>query len=308
MRSFSGVVLVSMIPMALLLGCDSEGGAPPAPELFADPEICDVPCEVVLDSGIEAEGRMLTFTWDVGDGPIEGEERLLHRFEVTGTYEVSVTVSQGGEGATYTVTVRVEPQPKSSVLVDQSGGAVSQGAGTVTVPPDVAPEEVAVELTELPSMQEAAERVLGVERFTALGKAYRVSMPLKTGTAIDIAVVEAAGRDPATLAWLVRLVGRPVLPSDVPPVSSRAPIADYALVPVTRVDDSGAAHGDIFARRQFQLVELSDPPNFATFSADATLATMPASKSRALTTKASAPLSVYVLFWNDPPTGQEGLP
>ena len=76
-------------------------------------------------------------------------------------------------------------------------------------------------------MHEAAERVLGPERFAALGKAYRVSMPLKTDTVIDIAVKdsEAIGKDPKNLGWLVRLVGKPVrTPSGgEPPARSRAP-------------------------------------------------------------------------------------
>jgi hypothetical protein len=303
MRSLAPVGFTVLLPIAVIFGCDGEGGAPPAPELFADPERCDVPCEVVLDSGIEAEGRMLTFTWDVGEGPIEGEERLLHRFEAAGTYEVSVTVSEGGQDTTDTITVRAEPQPKSDVLVDEAGGTVSQGAGTVTVPPDVAPEAVRVELTELPSMQEAAERLLGAGRFTAVGKAYQISMPLKTGTAIDIAVTnsEATSQNPANLAWLVRLVGTPVLPPDYPPVSSRAPLVDYVLVPISRVDESGAAHGDIFARRRFQLVVVDEPLKGESFQIDATPASSPTSTPGRFSTKASQPPFVRVFFW-DPPT------
>ena len=301
MRRLRSLFLFSI---AALAGCSSGGGSKaPEPELFADPKLCDVPCEVVLDSGIEAEQRMLTFTWDVGEGPVEGEERLLHRFDAAGTYDISVTVTGNGQSTTDTITVRVEPQPKSSVLVDQSGGTVSQGAGKVTVPPDVAPEAVRVELTELPSMQEAAVRVLGTNRFTALGKAYRVSMPLKTGTAIDISVTdsEATGQHPANLAWLVRLVGSPVLPPDYPPVSSRAPVVDYVLVPVSRVDESGAAHGDIFARRRFQLVMVPEPLQGESFQIDATSATTPTSSPGQFMTKASKPPFVRVFFW-DPPT------
>jgi len=74
--------------VALAVGCGNEEGVPTA-ELFADPEVCDPPCEVLIDSGIDAAGQSLTFTWDVGDGPFEDEERLLHRFEAAGTYEVS---------------------------------------------------------------------------------------------------------------------------------------------------------------------------------------------------------------------------
>lgn len=302
MGSFLRLAFVLTIPATLLVSCDSGGSSPPAPELFADPELCDVPCEVLLDSGIEAEGRPLTFTWDVGDGPVEGEERLLHTFESAGTYEVTVTVSERGQSTSDTITVRAEAQPKASASIDESGGSVTQGAGKVTVPADVAPEAVPVELTELPSMQEAAERVLGFGRFTALGAAYQASMPLKTGAAIDIAVADSgtAGKDLAKLAWLVRLLGRPVLPPDYPPVSSRAPVVDYVLVPVSHVDESGAAHGDIFASRRFQLVELTEPLSSASFTIDAAPAITQTSSLGQYATKASKPPFVRVFFWDSP--------
>jgi hypothetical protein len=52
MHSFLRLALGLAMPIVLFAGCESEGGAPPAAELFADPEVCDVPCEVVLDSSL----------------------------------------------------------------------------------------------------------------------------------------------------------------------------------------------------------------------------------------------------------------
>ena len=153
------------IPVALFAGCESEGSAPPAADLFADPEVCDVPCEVVLDSGLEpSEGKLLTFTWDLGEGPVPGDARLLHRFEEVGSYTVTVTASDGQSSTTDTTTVLVEAQPKASGTIDETGGSVSQGACTVTVPEGVAPEALTLEVTELPSMQLTAERAIGRER------------------------------------------------------------------------------------------------------------------------------------------------
>jgi hypothetical protein len=40
------------MPVVLLASCEGEASAPPAAELFADPEVCNVPCEVVLDSSL----------------------------------------------------------------------------------------------------------------------------------------------------------------------------------------------------------------------------------------------------------------
>ncbi|MBW2628026.1 MAG: hypothetical protein JRE45_10425 [Deltaproteobacteria bacterium] len=85
MRCFVGLASLLAVVLVPLAGCSSEGNEPPTADLFADPELCDVPCEVVLDSGIlDAGGKSLTFTWDVGDGPVPGDPRLLHTFETAG--------------------------------------------------------------------------------------------------------------------------------------------------------------------------------------------------------------------------------
>jgi PKD repeat protein len=295
--------------VALALGtfasCSSEGNPPPAAELFADPELCDVPCEVVLDSGlIDAGGKTLTFTWDLGDGPISGDARLLHTFEEAGTYEVTITVSDGAQSTTDTVSVRAEPQPKASATVDESGGGVTLEAATVTVPADVAPEPVPIELTQLPSMQTDAERLLRVGQFLALGNAYQVSTPLKTATPIDVAVtdLEAVGKAPEDLAWLIRSVAQPVPRPDEPDILSRAPLAGYGLVPVSRVDEDGTAHGEIFGRQRFQLVTLSEPMNIDSFEIEPE---PPATESSIANKALTLPLVVIVAFNENPPPGWE---
>ncbi len=256
---FLWVALIVLFP-----GCgNGGGGGVPSAELFADPDVCDVPCEVVLYSGVDDSlAQALTITWDLGDGAAEGDTRLLHTFEAAGSYEVSVTVSNGSASSTDTVTVRAEPQPKTTGTIDESGGSVSQGACTVTVPEGIAPEAFAIELTELPSMQTAAEQGYGPDGFTALGSAFDVSTLAKSSTAFDIAVrdPEIVGAEPSELAWLLRELSKPLAPSDSskPPVSL-APLASYLLVPVTRVEADGTAHGEIYGRRRLQLVRLSEP-------------------------------------------------
>ncbi len=293
-------------------GCENGGVAPPpAPELFADPAVCDVPCEVVLDSGIvDAGDKSLTFTWDVGGGPTPGDLRLLHTFEVAGNYEISVTVSDGTQATTDRVTVLAKPQPKTSATVDGSGGVVSLGAAKVTVPADVAPEAVIVELTQLPSMQMDADRVLRVGQFTALDSAYQVSTPLKTATAIDIAVTdsEAVGKDPADLAWLVRWVAQPITRDGPSESTSRASLADYGLVPVSRVDEDGTVHGKIFGRQRFQLVTLAEPMHIASFEIDVAVPATESSIESGVTAKAlTLPLVVIVAFNEIPDIGREAF-
>jgi len=295
-----------MVTVTTLVLADCEGGssAPPTADLFADPELCDVPCEVVLDSGIlDAGGKSLTFTWDVGDGPMLGDPRLLHTFEAAGTYLVTMTVSDGSQSTTDTVTVQAEPQPKSSETIDEVGGAVSQGAAKVTVPADVAPEPVTFELTQLPSMQTDAERMLRVGQFVALGSAYQVSTPIKTATPIDIAVTdsEAVGKSPEDLAWLVRWVAQPVIRPDNPDVLSRAPLAAYGLIPVSQVDEDGTVHGEIFGRQRFQLVTLAEPLLVASFEiAPEVPATESSIKSNVTAKALTLPLIVIVAFTEKP--------
>jgi PKD repeat protein len=301
--------LTLAVTTVVLVGCEGSSSEPPAPELFADPAVCDVPCEVVLDSGIvDAGDKSLTFTWDVGGGPTPGDLRLLHTFETAGTYEVSVTVSDGTQATTDRVTVLAEPQPKTSATVDGSGGVVSLGAAKVTVPADVAPEAVIVELTQLPSMQMDADRVLRVGQFTALDSAYQVSTPLKTATAIDIAVTdsEAVGKDPADLAWLVRWVAQPITRDGPSESTSRASLADYGLVPVSRVDEDGTVHGKIFGRQRFQLVTLAEPMHIASFEIDVAVPATESSIESGVTAKAlTLPLVVIMDFNEIPDIGSE---
>jgi PKD repeat protein len=256
-----GLLLLGSI--ILFPGCGNGSEGVPSAELFADPEVCDVPCEVVLYSGVDDSlAQVLTITWDLGDGAKEGDTRLLHTFEAAGSHEVSVTVSNGATSSTDTLTVRAEPQPKTSGTVDESGGSVSQGACTVTVPGGLAPEAFSIELTELPSMQTAAEDGFGLDGFEAFGSAFDVSTLAKSSEAFDLAVrePEIVGADPSKLAWLVRELGTPLPPGNSSsPAVSPAPLAGYLLVPVTGLDADGTARAEIFGSKRLQLVRLSEP-------------------------------------------------
>ncbi|MBW2379624.1 MAG: PKD domain-containing protein [Deltaproteobacteria bacterium] len=278
MRVLERLVFPLLGSLVLLTGCGNEvGGGVPNVEPYADPEVCDVPCEVVLYSGVADESAQgLAFTWDFGDGPVEGAVRAFRVFETAGVHTVSVTVSDGQSSTTDTVTVEAKPQPKTSGQIGETGGAVTRGACTVTVAGGVAAEAFTVEVTELPSMELASEGKFDAGRFEALGSAFEVSLPLKSVTAIDIAVKDAAseGADASDLAWLVRVVSRPHPEADVlESTVSPALLANYALLPVTRVDADGTAHGDIYGRRRVQLVKMAEPLDVATEPAEAALAT-----------------------------------
>lgn len=280
--------------VALLASCGNEGSeGVPSAELLADPEVCDVPCEVVLYSGVTDERAVgLTFSWDFGDGPVEGAVRAFHVFETAGTHTVSVTVSDGQTSTTDTMTVEAAPQPKTSGEIEASGGAVSQGACTVTVPAGIAAEAFTVEVAELPSMETASERKFDAGRFEALGSAFDVSMPLKAGTAIDMAVKVpgAEGAVLSELAFLVRNLSRPHPEADeLESTVSPAALANYLLLPVTKVDADGTVHGDIYGRRRAQLVRMAAPLDVDWEPAEPELATKVVASPLIVTSFAHSP-------------------
>jgi len=250
-------------------GCGNGGSGEselPSAEAFADPEVCDVPCEVVIDSGVALSDEELTFTWDFGDGPVDGTTRAFHVFETAGTHTVSVSVSNGSSTTSDSVTVVAEGQPKSAATIGADGGTVSQGACAVMVPTGTVTESMTVEVTELPSMEPASERKFEADRFEALGSAFEVSMPLKSTTPMDIAVKDpqAVGLDPSELAWLVRTLSRPHPEADeLDSLVSPALLANYHLLPVTRVDADGTAHGEIYGHRRMQLLKMAAPLDVA---------------------------------------------
>lgn len=260
-RCLVGLVAGSLVFWSAC-GGDGTGGVPSA-ELYADPEICDVPCEVLIDSGVETHSDDgLTFAWDVGDGPFEGDARLLHTFETAGTHSITVTVSDGEGSSSDTVTVVAQSHPKTSGEVDESGGSVSHGDCSVTVPEGIAPGAFSIEIAELPSMAEAAERRLGAGRFESLGSAYQITTPAKSSVAFDLAVknADAAGVDASELGWLVRFIGKPMpMPDSLEPTPSLAPVAIYVLEPVKRVEVDGTVQGDVYGRSRVELVRLLAP-------------------------------------------------
>jgi PKD repeat protein len=268
MRLRAGYWFPVLLWVAWLPSCGNGGGGSslPSAEAFADPEVCDLPCEVVIDSGVPLSAEELTFTWDFGEGPVDGTTRAFHVFETAGTHTITVTVSDGSTTTSDAVTVLAEAQPSHVAMIGADGGAVSQGACTVTVPAGTVAESMSVEVTELPSMEPASERKLDAERFEALGSAFEVSMPLKSTTPVGLAVKDslAVGLDPSELAWLVRSLGRPHPEADVlDSTVSPALLANYHLLPVTRVDADGTAHGDIYGHRRMQLVKMAAPLDVA---------------------------------------------
>jgi PKD repeat protein len=99
-------------------GCPAEGEPPEISSVSADPTGGFAPLEV--DLGVEAsdpDGDELTYEWDFGDGS-EGstEQSPTHTYTEPGEYEAEVTVSDGENQTSdsVTVTVLAEDDPEAS--------------------------------------------------------------------------------------------------------------------------------------------------------------------------------------------------
>jgi PKD repeat protein len=84
-------------------------------------------------SGSSDDGTIAAYRWQFGDGTSATGDRVTHRFDDPGTYEVTLTVTDD-DGATSTTTRRV------TVVSDGGGGEAGVSVGfspsTVTVEPD----------------------------------------------------------------------------------------------------------------------------------------------------------------------------
>ena len=93
-------------------GVPEANTAPEITSLTANPQSGEAPLEVAFDvEATDADGDDLTYEWDFGDGATSDEEDPVHTYTEPGTYEATVTVSDGTDSATDSVTIEVtEPQ------------------------------------------------------------------------------------------------------------------------------------------------------------------------------------------------------
>lgn len=79
----------------------------------------------------DADGDMLTYAWDFGDGATSADADPTHTYTAGGTYVVSLQVSDGQATASESVTVVVDPAlalALTSVRVKQGGGGHTMGS------------------------------------------------------------------------------------------------------------------------------------------------------------------------------------
>ncbi|MBD3314536.1 MAG: PKD domain-containing protein [Chitinivibrionales bacterium] len=81
------------------------GNTPVVTAIFTtDPGQGEIPLTVQFDAS-QSFGDGLTYAWDFGDGSTGNGERVSHVFTQAGTYTVTLTVSDGGETSTKTMSI-----------------------------------------------------------------------------------------------------------------------------------------------------------------------------------------------------------
>ncbi len=134
-----------------------ENNPPVVDEIAADPDSGDAPLEVAFTaSASDADDDELTYAWDFGDGGTSGEQNPTHTYSDPGVYEAALTVSDGTDEVTGSVTVTVnEPAPEDEtppVTSVQLNGApplsAYDGPVTATLIATDEPGGSGVELTE----------------------------------------------------------------------------------------------------------------------------------------------------------------
>jgi PKD repeat protein len=108
---------------------DPPGNRAPVVEAAAVPAAGQAPLAVLLTAnGIDPDGDALTYAWDFGDGTTGKGRRARHTYTQVGTFEATVTASDG-KGGTATATVEIvvgnppaNQAPTVEIAADPAGG------------------------------------------------------------------------------------------------------------------------------------------------------------------------------------------
>jgi hypothetical protein len=81
--------------------------------------------------GKDSDGGTLKYTWDFGDGHKSYKEKTEHRYEKNGTYQVTLTTTDGSDDVLETFTLKITSLPKPNIritaLVPNPSGKDSEG-------------------------------------------------------------------------------------------------------------------------------------------------------------------------------------
>lgn len=73
---------------------------------------------IIFDAhGRDADGDMIKYTWDFGDGHKSYKDTTTHTYEKKGSYPVILTTTDGSDDIIETFTLRIQPLPKPDVHI-----------------------------------------------------------------------------------------------------------------------------------------------------------------------------------------------
>ncbi|PSQ45217.1 hypothetical protein BRD15_12225 [Halobacteriales archaeon SW_6_65_15] len=97
---------------------------PPGADATATPETVEAGTNVTLDASDSSDDRAVeSYYWDFGDGTTAGGETVNHTYGAAGTYDATVTVTDGGgnsDAANATVEVRPARPPNVSASIPEN--------------------------------------------------------------------------------------------------------------------------------------------------------------------------------------------
>ncbi len=97
---------IMVVTSCLVAGCNKS----PVPIVAVDPQSGELPLTVTCDGSgsYDPDGSIAGFTWDFGDGPINGGPSVSHEFTTDGSHQITLTVVDNkGKSAGSRVTVVV---------------------------------------------------------------------------------------------------------------------------------------------------------------------------------------------------------
>ena len=116
MKKLLIIGIVVMLAIVGFSGCFEESNKNPTASISADLIIGAAPLIVgFIGSGSDADGTIESYSWDFGDDSTSTEQEISHIFQTSGTYTVTLTVTDDdGAVGTATIVITVGESPVGS--------------------------------------------------------------------------------------------------------------------------------------------------------------------------------------------------
>jgi outer membrane protein assembly factor BamB len=121
---FCAFIILAFFTISCGGGGGGGGGAPnawPTAQFTANPASGALPLDVTFDASTSADpdGTIVMYAWDFGDGASANGNPVTHRYTVTGTYNVTLTVTDNGGASNVTSGSVIVHRTIWSLVVDK---------------------------------------------------------------------------------------------------------------------------------------------------------------------------------------------